>query len=170
MNKLIWFEICLCVVISLTSCKDDSSSSTDSAVSVAPPYTTVPILADYSSISDPRKRWEAYHLSNYVIDQRQWGAWIRLDTLRLYMANGEKYLIIRPSTNVTVDVEWPVCKSVDELFGMIDFMNLNHRPGDTLYVEYHPRFGYPTRIWYSNNFLTDTETAYETSNLFRVLY
>ena len=128
------------------------------------------ILNDYSSITNPRERWRAYDLKDYVIEQEQLcfcpppHGFIRLVIKDNKVVEGFK----DDGTALTAEeLQWQ--KTVDELFDWIEeAQSTNPR---TLDVEYDSKYGYPTRIVYDQSeFMADEEETYSLRGLQRIAH
>ncbi len=133
-------------------------------------FTSAPIIENFSSIGNPRARWESYDFKSYVIEQEQLcfcpppHGYIRLVIRDNKVVEGFK----EDGTALTAaELQWR--KTVDELFGWIDEAQaMNPR---TLDVEYDSKYGYPTRIVYDQSeFMADEEVTYSLRGLQRVVW
>jgi hypothetical protein len=131
-------------------------------------FMTFPILANYGSIANPRERWEAYHLTNYVIQQVSTGAWVPSDTVQIYVVDSRKALVVRSSEQDTMPTRYPFYRTVEDLFAMADGVRDHLLPGDSLIVEYDPRFGFPSKIEFFTSRISDADFGYATWNLRRI--
>ena len=152
-----------------STCNNNSSFFAGSgALSPGNDFMTIPILANHSSIANPRERWEAYHLTNYVIQQLSTGAWVPSDTVQIYVIGGRKSLVVRSAKQDTMPRRYPFYRTVEDLFAMADGLRDHLLPGDSLIVEYDPRFGFPRNIEFFTSRLSDAEIGYATWNLRRI--
>ncbi|MCI0690915.1 DUF6174 domain-containing protein [candidate division KSB1 bacterium] len=112
------------------------------------PYEAFPISEDFSSIADPRARWKAYNLRDYIIEQ---------EPLCFCGLSGKHQVVVRENkvvsaanlqTKSSVPVDY--FRTIDEIFDWLDVAKLQNPA--VLEVEYHPRFGYPTKIRYDESF------------------
>lgn len=118
------------------------------------PYEAIPIDEDFSSIVDPRARWKAYNLRDYVIEQ---------EPLCFCGAVGNHQVVVRDNKVISVvklqdksSERVGYFRTVDEIFDWLDAAKLQNPA--VLEVEYHHRFGYPTRIYYDESYrLVDEE-------------
>ncbi len=114
------------------------------------PYEILPINEDFSSIADPRTRWKAYNLRDYIIEQER---------LCFCGAGGKHQVVVRDNKVVSAanlqkksSVSVDYFRTVDEAFDWLDAVKL--QTPAFLEVEYHPRFGYPTKIRYDRSSYT----------------
>jgi hypothetical protein len=131
-------------------------------------FPAFPVNDDFSSIANPRDRWNAYHISSYTIEQHFETAWF-YDNIRIIVANDKKYQVIRIPDNTIVNPKLTYYKTIDELFDLIDILQYSLDSSDIFKVTYHPRFGYPTMIMYVQGSWTDDEYNCETNNLIKIL-
>lgn len=126
------------------------------------------VTADFSNIEDPRARWEAYELADYTIEQ----------VLGCFCAGPRKFVaVVRDNDVVALQKASPALEdeswldgyhTVDELFDLIE--DARERDPAVLEVSYHPRYGYPTRIYVDYSAQTaDEELGFTLSNLRRLV-
>ena len=99
-----------------------------------------PIHEDFSAIVDPRARWQAYGLRDYVFEQRQICFCGPPDHQQVIVQNNQVSLVIGPRGEA---VPMAIGMTVDQIFAWVD--TLRQQQVDQLEVEYEPRYGYPTR-------------------------
>jgi len=150
----------------LVFCSDGSNNNS---------ILTVPIEEDYSYISEPRERWDAYKLSNYIIDI-SWACecFPPLKCEALIIDNSiidVNYSIPQESYYGRSDEEiYNYTKkkalTIDSAFNLIEHYQTNaHR----VIVEYNPRFGYPTKLFIDiDSLLADEEIIRRFSNLKKI--
>ncbi len=126
-------------------------------------FITSSVEEDYSSIENPRERWQAYRLSNYYIEQ----SW----SCECFPPGGcESYIIDNSIAYVKYTLPgntyWGRSKediynytkgmalTIDEAFALIEKYET---VADKIEVEYDPRFGFPTKIYID----IDAQTADE---------
>ena len=116
-------------------------------------FTTSSIEEDYSSIENPRERWQAYRLSDYYIEQ-SWScecfppggceSFIIDNSIAdvKYTLPGEAYFGRSEEDiyNYTKDM----AITIDEAFALIEKYE---NSADKIEVEYDPRFGFPTKLF-----------------------
>ncbi len=106
-------------------------------------YLTEPIAENYSSISDPYQRWQAYHLSSYVIEER-------FDAFspdagvvcRVYVRDGTIVEVLKKRDGQPVAGVHPY-KTIEELFALA---RAYPDSGFEVAVQYDERFGFPTSL------------------------
>ena len=101
-----------------------------------------PIQEDHSAISEPRSRWQAYGLQNYVFTQNRVCYCAPPHTVDIVVQNGRV-------ARVTSDAGEPVANyhpamTLTQMFAWIDTLQ-QHKPA-RLEVEYDARFGFPARL------------------------
>ncbi len=111
------------------------------------------LLREGSSLSGARARWQALQWQNYSFEQQRhsaWGSqWCRImvkgrQVTEVLGLNGERLPL-------TGDI-----RSIDQIFEWLEKLH-KQKPG-CLAVEYHPRFGHPTKITFRPN-CRDTDKA-----------
>ncbi|MEX0685785.1 MAG: DUF6174 domain-containing protein [Balneolales bacterium] len=137
-------------------------------------FRSAAIDDDYSSITDPKERWEAYDLKSYSIEQT-WSCEC------LPPSSGHSYII----NNEVVMIEYNLSKNsafgrkqdeiysyainkaitVEEAFDIIEKNQSAHR----IDVEYDSRYGYPTSIFIDiDPSIADEEIIRNFGNLKRI--
>jgi hypothetical protein len=152
-------------VMVFVSC-DKSNNST---------IVTVPIEDDFSSISEPRERWNAYKLTDYIIDV-SWAcecfpptgceAHIIHDTIIdvSYQIPSESYY--GRSKDDIYNYTKKKALTINEAFELIEQYKEN---ADTVIVDYDLRFGYPTKLFVDIDFqIADEEIIRRFSNLQKI--
>lgn len=121
---------------------------------------------NHASISDPRERWEAYGLDDYVIEEQ-----------RLCFCpppHGFVTLVVRDNKIVSGNdpsndrqlsaADLQSFQTVEALFDWIE--SAGERSPRLLDVEYDAQFGYPTRIIYDQSeYIADEEITYHLKGL-----
>ncbi|XWN38757.1 MAG: DUF6174 domain-containing protein [Balneola sp.] len=137
---------------------------------------TDPILVDieddFSSIENPRERWNAYELEDYYIEQKwsceclqPYGAEILISKNKVVDVNFDNHRIEGKQTNY--DSARLRVKTVDEVFDLIDEYELT---ADSISVDYSPRYGYPTNLFINpSNMIADEEIRYTFRGLKKVI-
>ncbi len=147
MIQRLLFAICTaCCVISLSCTEGD----------VAP---------DYSSIADPKARWEAYGFTNYTIDQI-------LDCfcpyggipIRVVVRNNQVFNVSQAGNGLRLPAAyWGQFRTIDGLFEAVEEVNPDSVSVFT--VTYDAKYGYPTVIYVDPSaMIADEEYGYRTSN------
>ncbi len=108
-----------------------------------------PIQENFSSITDPRARWEAYRLHDYVFEQQRICFCAPPPDHEVVVTNNQVTLVVGPSGEV---LRTDIGMTVDQIFAWID--SLRQQKVDQLEVEYHARYGYPTRLALDGSFGT----------------
>ncbi len=124
---------------------------------------TMPIVDDFSNISDPRDRWEAYDLDNYVIEQYYFEISLNPEyTYNVIVKNGEISEVVK--TEGCKSRSGGYFQTVEELFATIEAVNPDSVAEFS--VQYDPVYGYPTYIFIDYvAMLADEEYVYFSSNL-----
>ena len=146
----------------------NNNSSVDSIL-------TAPIEEDYSSISEPRERWNAYKLTNYMIDISWACECFPPLGCEAYIIDNSvaevKYVIPQEYYyNRSEDDIYNYTKkkaiTVDEAFDLIEYYRTN---ADSVIVEYDSRFGYPTELFIDiDSLMADEEIIRRFSNLQKI--
>ena len=154
------------IILGFVSCNDKNDES----------FITSPIDEDYSSIADPKLRWEAYKLEDYYIDQSWSCECLPPNFCNSYIINntvvGVKYEISKDSYYGRTEEEIfnqtkSVAKTIDEAFDLIDKYKTD---AYKIEVEYHSRFGYPTKIFIDiDSLMVDEEIIRRFSNLQKIV-
>lgn len=125
------------------------------------------VLADdYSHIPDPRARWRAYGIRDYVIEQEVWCFCRPAFGNCLVYVNEDTVSDVRnlpDSTSILALVKGRY-RTVEQLFEVI----AENKNADRLEVEYHPKFGYPSRIFFDYFDIVDEELKIVTKGLQRM--
>jgi len=139
-------------------------------------FITAAINEDHSSIVDPRERWEAYHLSNYFIEQSWACECLPPSGCSTYVVNGIvteiKYeLDANGYYGRTKEEIYSQTKTtaltVDDAFDLIDIYMDN---SDFSIIEYDQRYGYPTRIYFDiDSLIADEEISIRFSGLQKIV-
>ena len=139
-------------------------------------FITAPIDDDYSSIVDPKERWEAYNLSNYYLEQ-SWACEclppvgcstfiVNSITAEIKYELDENGYYGRTTEEIYIQTK-NTAMTVDDAFALIDrFKN----SADFMIIEYDQRFGYPTRIYFDlDSLMADEEISRRFSGLQRIV-
>lgn len=151
------------IVISFVSCKNKTESDE---------FVLTPIYENFSSIIDPRERWEAYNLKKYTIHQGWTCECLPPYNCESFVVNGEidavSYDIIEDSYHGRSDQEiYYYVKnksmSVNEAFELIDhYKNTAYE----IKVSYNSRYGYPAKIYIDiDSSIVDEEIIHNFSKL-----
>lgn len=134
------------------------------------------IEEDYSSIENPKERWEAYQLKDYYIEQKWVCECLPPDNVRSYIVNNEIVKIELDDNNKSGEGDQShqysnqdyedarfMSMSIDQAFRLIEE---NENTAHSIRVSYHPKFGYPTELYidYSMN-IADEKTHHFFNNL-----
>ena len=161
------YLILILLILLLVCCNDTSNNCS---------FITSPIDDDFSYISEPRARWNAYNLNDYAIKQ----SW----SCECFAPNGcDSYII----NDTLTDVKYKISKdayfgrseediykyikhmaiTVDEAFDLIDKYK---NSADIIEVEYDSKFGYPTKLFIDINIqMADEEIIRRFSNLQKII-
>ncbi len=125
---------------------------------------------DFSHIADPRKRWQAYQLRDYVILQKRVCFCLDADKSRyIVVRNGEVIDVLDVDSGESLPkYQWDWYDTIEELFDLADRIDSS----DVAFAEikYDPRFGYPVSInvdWQA--LVADDELWVQTGNLMQLV-
>lgn len=147
-----------------SGCKDAGTDSGGGLV-------TTTITEDHSSIPDPRARWQAYHLTDYVYDQQNscfcvYGN----EVCRVVVRDNKVADVIKKSDGKSL-INSPAAqryKTVDELFDLAGSLHADSVA--SLVITYDARFGYPSLISVDPNIhIADEEYSYQSGNIERLI-
>jgi hypothetical protein len=123
---------------------------------------------DYSSITDPRARWEAYGYTDYTIEQI-------LDCfcpyggipIRVVVRNRQVFNVSQAGNGFRLpDEYWGQFRSIDGLFDAVDAVDPDSV--SVFNVSYDPRYGFPTVIFVDpSDLMADEEYGFRTSHFER---
>ena len=123
---------------------------------------------DFSQIENPRERWEAYKIEDYVITERygcfcagvlEWDVVVK-DTIKDEVFFDENLLI----GNQSYETIFEKAKTINDVFDFIDTFDISGVAEFT--VEYDVKYGYPSSIYIDYDLLiADDEINYIYSNL-----
>lgn len=145
----------------LAACTDDGTA----------PRAPAAFGQDFSSITDPHERWQAYGIDTYRIEETRaceclppyrWVALVRngkLVDVELDASGGEGYFDQETLHAWALGAAW----TVEDAFTRIE---RGDREADAIHVAYDPRFGFPSSIaidWDAG--LADEETYHTMSGL-----
>ena len=121
---------------------------------------------DYSSISDPQERWQAYHFDAYTIEQIRSCFCARAGTVYQVVVKGNVIVdVIDPATKTSLPAserQW--FKTVDQLFDIV--RSVDTATVAAFQVDYDQRYGYPKNLYVDpNSQIADEEYGYGNSNL-----
>ncbi len=116
-------------------------------------YRTEPITEDYSHIEDPYERWQAYDLTNYVIEQMFACFCTDVQFYKYYIKNNE-IILVRNLDGEEVEEE-SIGITVEDLFEFAS--SLDTVTIDYYFVKYDSMFGYPTTIFIDSRLGVDDE-------------
>lgn len=155
------------ITLFLYSCSNTSSENH---------IITSPIEADFSSILDPKERWEAYNLSDYSIEQHWSCECFAPNSCSTVVLNKVVEDVIYEiaenayfgrSEKEIYDYTKKMAITIDEAFKLIEKYK---NSADKIEVEYDPRFGFPTKIFIDINVNTaDEEIIRRFDNLLQIL-
>ncbi|MGN8224798.1 DUF6174 domain-containing protein [Gracilimonas sp. BCB1] len=145
----------ICLVFLITSCNAENG------------IVTVSIDEDFSEIQDPRERWQAYQLSDYQIVQQRICECLGLEYTTLIIADSvQKISYDSKRTDEYDEFALRNAITIDQAFDLIE------EYGDiaaSISVKYHPKFGYPERLFIDINEMTaDEEIIYEIRDLKKI--
>lgn len=112
--------------------------------------TASPLDEDFSHISDPHERWQAYKLSSYSIEQRRVCFCAHPHGfVQLAIENGKIVKgVENENSNNVPENQLRAYQTVEELFDWIEQEMARNPAPATLDVEYHPKYGFPTSMTY----------------------
>ena len=156
MRKFIAFQMLLFLIIS--GCADNGVN-----------YDLSEVKEDFSSIEDPRARWDAYKLNDYYVEQ-SWAC----ECLPPY--GGESYIVdgkvksyefydLPEGEYSEEQKEWGRTRlmTIDEAFDLIESYE---GKAHSVQIEYDTKFGYPTKINIDiDEMMADEEIHHSFSNL-----
>ena len=153
--------VILCTAF-LVTCKDMGTGTQ---------YPTQGISEDHSDIADPYARWQAYHLTSYVIDEQHscfcaYGG----EVCRVCVRDNKVIDVIKKSDGTSIFAQMPqTFKTVDELFALAS--SINPDSVASVVIQYDARFGFPKLISVNPRLqIADEEYAYYTQNIERLVY
>ncbi|MCA9742395.1 MAG: hypothetical protein H6695_12360 [Deferribacteres bacterium] len=113
-------------------------------------HTVSPLDLDFSSLTEPRARWQAYKLNNYTIEQQRVCFCIGPHGfVKLTVENGKIVAGVEVENGNDVPAnQLQYFQTVDQVFDWLEQEMEREVPLAKLEVEYHPRYGYPTSIAY----------------------
>ncbi len=104
------------------------------------------LLLEGSSLSGARARWQALQWQNYSFEQQRhsaWGSqWCRI------MVTGKQVTEVLGLNGERLPLTGDI-RSIDQIFEWLE--ELRKQKPDYLAVEYHPRYGHPTKITLNPN-------------------
>ena len=158
--------ILISVILILVACSESDKNL----------IVTSPIEEDFSSIIDPKERWEAYDLTNYYIDQN-WSceclppyyckSFITNNNVAFVNFNISNESYFGRSKDEVYNYAMNAAMTVNEAFNIIDFYKPTaHR----INVEYDSKFGFPTKIYIDiDSLIADDEIIRRFSNLQKIV-
>ena len=162
------YPVLIVLTLLLFSCTDPLNDNS---------FITSSIDEDYSSIENPRERWQAYHLTDYVIKQ-SWScecfppigcdAYIINNLLKdvKYDLPNEAYF--GRSEEEIYEYTKRMAITIDEAFDLIEKYKDS---ADKIEVKYDPKFGYPTQLIIDIDIqMADEEIIRRFSNLQKIIY
>lgn len=161
MKNVLIPAVIVVIAISCLTCRD---------LGVDERHRTASISEDYSQIVDPKTRWQAYGLRDYVIDQQHGCFCPDADQVfEIYVRNNDIVEIIRKSDHRPVSMVYlGQYKTIDDLFTLVT--SIDPDSVDYLSVIYDTRFGFPCLIVVNPDTIpTDGEYSYSTSNIRKLL-
>lgn len=158
--KLLMHIVLPAFFIAITGCKDAGVETIG---------RTQPITEDHSGIADPRARWEAYHLSSYVLEQQCVGFGPPDGVCKVYVRNNRIVDVIRESDGISIFAKAAErYRTVDDLFALA--ASVNPDTVASLVVHYDPRFGLPEYIYLDRNAqIADEEFSYKSQHIEHLL-
>jgi hypothetical protein len=132
----------------------------------------IEIEEDFSSIENPKERWEAYNLEDYYIEQKwacecsqPYGAEIFVKENKVLDVNFSNHTLEGRQTNF--DGAFSRITTINEAFQLIDEYQSR---ADSIFVEYSPKYGYPTRLIIDKSFvIADEEIRYNFRGLKKII-
>jgi Family of unknown function (DUF6174) len=148
-------------LLMLGACRDLGPQSVDEAEA---------ITADYSGISDPRSRWEAYRLKSYALEQQRMCFCINGgETCLVYVSDDAITDVVRKSDGKSIfQQSGYFYKTANQLLRLAD--SLKTVQVASLVVEYDPKFGFPKYMFvdpYAQ--MADEEYGYHTTSVRKLL-
>ena len=121
---------------------------------------------DFSYITNPHTRWQAYGFTTYSIDQHLSCFCANAGiTARVFVKDNKVALVTDKATGDTLSsVYWHSYKTIEELFTIIN--GINPDSVAEFNVTYDAKFGYPTSFYVDQSAqIADEEYQYTTANL-----
>ena len=142
-------------------------------------FNTIEIKEDFSHISNPKERWEAYGLSDYSITQTRsceclepykWTIYISQNTVvRVdYSAPKKEGYVISDEKQKEIEelIKNQISMTVDQAFHLIEE---NEETAASIRVTYDERFGYPIDLFIDYDAqMADEELIYSFSDLRKI--
>lgn len=128
------------------------------------------ISADYTGISDPRARWQAYQLKSYVLEQQRACFCMNGGEIcRVYISNDKIVDVVRKSDGESIYREFGyLYKTANQLLDLAD--SLKTMAVARLDITYDTRFGLPNYIYVDpDERVADEEYGYVTSSVKKLL-
>lgn len=121
----------------------------DAAINVTTPekYKTAPIDQDYSQIQDPKDRWDAYALKNYMIVQRLSCFCPPRGPFKVFVVDNELKEVLDIETEKYYSKEFARNNrilSVEDLFNLANSINTDSVAH--FLIEYDSKYGFPNLI------------------------
>jgi hypothetical protein len=121
---------------------------------------------DFSYITNPHTRWQAYGFTTYSIDQHLSCFCANVGiTVRVFVKDNHVVLVTEKATGDTLPSEyWRSYKTIEELFTIIQ--GINEDSVAEFNVTYDAKFGYPTSFYVDLSAqMADEEYQYTSANL-----
>ena len=121
---------------------------------------------DYSGITNPAARWQAYGMNNYSIDQSRNCFCVHGGvTVRVFIRDNQIVNVFDISKGTSLPQnQWQWYKTVDQLFTIIS--GINKDSVASFRVDYDSKYGYPTNFFVDPNAqIADEEYGYDSKNL-----
>ncbi|MFA5668569.1 MAG: DUF6174 domain-containing protein [Balneolaceae bacterium] len=127
----------------------------------------IPIEEDFSAIENPRERWDAYKLSDYKITQQRVCECLGIE-YSVYVFNNSILESIYESKS-TKESDKFVSKNAITVNEAFDLIEEYESKAHSISVNYHPQFGYPTKLLIDiHEMIADEEIIYRMSNLEKI--
>jgi hypothetical protein len=160
MKTTTYFVLHLVFAFTLSGCTDMGTNV---------PFLTKPIGDDFSNISDPKARWAAYNLTDYVIEQEMSCFCDYQGVCKVVVRSGTIVDVIRKSDGVSIiSGSGQYFKTADQLFLFAESVH----PDSVAYfvVEYDPRFGFPRLVYIDYyGWIADEELGYRSTAIEQIV-
>ncbi|WP_421775404.1 DUF6174 domain-containing protein [Gracilimonas sp.] len=125
------------------------------------------IEEDFSAIENPRERWEAYQLSDYQITQKRSCECLGM-TYRANIFDGSVEKVTYEGNQSEEKDEW-ASRNAITVERAFDLLKQYEDKAHSITVDYHPKYGYPTKFIIDiHEMIADEEIIYRMNDLKRI--
>lgn len=127
------------------------------------PCNTI-INPDYSHITDPYARWQAYNIKNYSFKQQLLCYCVNRGVpMKIVVRDNKIVDVIKPTFIHLEANQWPYYKTVAELFTI--YQRVKKDSVNFIRIEYDPVYGFPTIFYVDPSaVVVDEEFGYQTES------